>query len=193
MHCSKLAVGIMAVVLASGLAGCQKPNMEEMMKPPPRPAELDLLDQFVGTWEGTFEMKMAGDDKVLTGKGTDKYTWDADKWVLSARSEGTFGSATPPNRMFGTGAWVWDGKAKVFRFGMADNYGMLMGGTGKYDAKTRTWHMSGHTRDTIHGQSSCGHGTMEMVDANTMKFHWVETDGLGLMKYFEMNGTSKRK
>ena len=70
--------------LAGGLVGCQQPKMDmaEMMKPPPRPVELDQLNSFVGTWEGTWEMTMKGADKPITGKGTDTFAWDADKWVM---------------------------------------------------------------------------------------------------------------
>jgi hypothetical protein len=180
-------IGAVAILFA-GLAGCQKPNMEEMMQQPPRPAELDRLDAFVGTWEGTWEMSTPGGDK-MSGKGTDKFAWDADKWVLTERAEGTCGQ----HKMAGTGVWIWDQHAKKFRYGSADNYGMVMTGTGRYDEKTKTWHMKGNSCDTVHGQRSCGEGTLKMPDANTMEWSWTEWDGLHLIKFMEMHGTSHRK
>ena len=94
----------MLALLAGGLAGCQQPKMDlaEMMKPPPRPAELDQLNMFVGTWEGTFEMTMPGVDKPLTGIGTDTYAWDAEKWVLTGHTDGMMGK----HKMAGTALWT---------------------------------------------------------------------------------------
>jgi hypothetical protein len=184
-----IVAGVFAL-LAAGLVGCQKPNMEEMMKPPMRPVELDQLNAFVGKWEGTWEMKMAGEEKPMTGKGTDVFAWDADKWVLTTHSEGTCGE----HKMTGTGLWVYDSHEKDFKYGSADNYGMIMVGSGKYDAKTQTWHMKGTSHETIHGQQSVGEGTLKFIDANTMEWHWTEWDScLHLMKFMEMTGTSHRK
>ncbi len=183
-------IGILAF-LAGGLAGCQQPKMDlaEMMKAPPRPAELDQLNAFVGNWEGNWEMTMQGADKPLTGKGIDKFAWDADKWVLTEHMEGTMDN----NKMVGTGLWVWDARAKLFRYSSADNYGMIMTGTGRYDEKTRTWHMKGSSQDTVRGHRSVGEGTLKMPDANTMEWSWTEWDSLHLTKFMEMKGTSHKK
>ena len=186
---STLALIGVLVLLAGGLVGCQQPNMEEMMKAPARPAELDQLNTFVGTWEGTWEMTMKGCDKPMSGKGVDTFAWDADKWVMTEHSSGMMGD----NKMVGTGIWVWDGHEKLFRYISADNYGMLMKGTMCYDAKTETWHMKGKTCETIHGHESVGEGTLKMVDANTMEWQMSEWDALHLCKIMEMKGTSHRK
>lgn len=175
--------------LSGGLAGCQKPNLQEMMKAPPRPAELDRLNDLVGRWEGAWEMKMSGEDKPLTGAGLDTFAWDADKWVLTEHTEGTMGE----NTMAGTGLWLWDTQAKQYRYGSADNYGMIMTGTARYDEKTKTWHMKGGSHDTLHGHNGVGEGTLKMPDANTMEWTWTEWDGLHLIKFMEMKGTSHRK
>jgi len=180
-------VGVVAVL--AGLTGCQKPNMEEMMKPPPRPAELDQLNAFVGTWEGTWEMKMSGEEKPMTGKGTEVYAWEADKWVLTARSEGTGGE----HKMSGASLWCYDSQAKQFKYTGTDNYGMIMTGSGKFDAKTQTWHLKGASRETIHGNQSVGEGTLKFVNPSTMEWQWTEWDGLHLIKFMEMKGTSHRK
>jgi len=185
----RMSVVAGVVALLSGLAGCQKPNMEEMMKPPPRPAELDQLNAFIGKWDGTWEMTMAGEEKPMTGKGTDVYAWESDRWVLTARSAGTCGE----HKMFGTGLWTYDSQARQFKYTSADNYGMVMSGTGTYDAKTQTWHLKGSTRETIHGNQSSGEGTLKFTSPNTMEWHWTEWDGLHLIKFMEMKGTSHRK
>lgn len=176
-------------ILAVGLGGCQKPNFEEMMKAPPRPAELDQLNAFIGTWEGNWEMTMAGSDKPKTFKGIDQFAWDADKWVLTEHMQGTMDN----NKMLGTGLWTWNPQRKLFQMYSVDNYGMIMTGTGRYDAATATWHMKGQTQDTRHGQRSVGAGTIKLVDPTTMEWHWTEWDGLHLTKFMEMRGTSHKK
>ena len=181
-------VGMLAL-LAAGLTGCQQPNMDEMMKPPARPAELDQLNVFVGTWEGTYEMTMPGVDKPKTGKGLDTFAWDADKWVLAERMDGTMDG----HKMFGTGLWSWDAQHKRFAYYSADSYGMTMTGTGSYDAEKQIWHMKGCTRDTLHGHQSVGEGTVKFVDNNTMEMTWSEWDSLHLCKFMEMKGTCHRK
>lgn len=180
-----------AAFLAGGLVGCQQPKMdlEKMMTPPARPPELDQLNPFVGTWEGTWEMKTKGTDKPVTGKGTDVFAWDADRWVMVERADGTMNG----HRMVGTGLWVWDPQAKLFCYTSSDNYGMIMTGTCRYDAKTGIWHMKGRTRDTVRGEQSVGEGTLKMVDANTMEWNFAGWDSLHLVRYMEFSGTSRRK
>ena len=95
--------------------------------------------------------------------------------------------------MLGTGLWVWDSQAKLFRYGSVDNYGMIMTGTARYDDKAGIWHMKGETHDTVHGQKSSGEGTLKMPDANTMEWSFAEWDCLHLTKIMEMKGTSHRK
>ncbi len=181
----------MFAFLAGGLAGCQQPKMDlaEMMKPPPRPAELDQLNMFVGTWEGTWEMTMMGADKPLTGIGTDTFAWDAEKWVLAEHMDGMMGDS----KMVGTALWTWDPQHKRFQYYSADCFGMIMTGTAHYDAKTGIWHMKGQTNDTVRGQKSNGEGTLKSIDKNTMEMTWSEWDCLHLTKFMEMKGTSHRK
>jgi hypothetical protein len=185
-----VTVGVVAL-LAGAVVGCQQPkmNLDEMMKPPPRPVELDQLNDLVGTWQSTWEMTMPGADKPITGKGKDTFKWDADKWVLEEDVEGTMGS----NRMVSASFWTWNPQRKLFEFYGADNFGMIMTGTGKYDAATRTWHMKGETNDTVHGRKSSGEGTMKVLDKNSLEFNWVEWDCLHMSKFMEMKGTSRRQ
>ena len=193
MH-STLSVLGFSTILAGLLAGCQQPKMDmaEMMKPPPRPAELDQLEMLVGNWEGTSEMKMMGADKPMIMKGTDTISWDADKWLLVERSEGTMGDAG--NKMMGLAVWTWDPQIKKFRLWGSDNYGMVMTGTATYDAPTKTWHMQGNTSAPARGEKSYGEGTLKMSTGNTMEWNWTEWDcNWKCQKYMEMHGTSHRK
>lgn len=181
-----------ALVLAAAVAGgCHKGvDLSEMMKPPARPAELERLGMFVGTWEGTGEMRMPGSDEVLTGKGTSRYAWDADKWLLVERGEYMMGEHGP---MLGMGIWSWDAKARKYRMSWFDNYGGIGSGTATYDEPTRTWRMKSRGYYSTTGHKSVGEGTIRMVDDATMEWTFTEWDSLKLMKFMEMKGTSRRK
>src|SRR5262245_15946328 len=74
-----------------GLIGCsEKKNMQmdmSAMQPPARPAELDMLNSWVGTWTSTGEMKSG--DKVMNSTGTSTISWELDNRVLVERATGT--------------------------------------------------------------------------------------------------------
>jgi hypothetical protein len=171
------------------VTGCQQPKMDmaEMMKPPPRPTELDQLDPLVGRWEGTAEMRIAGMDKPMTFHGTSTTAWEADRWALVERSEGTMEEG---GKYAGLGTWSWDSKARVFRQTWIDNHGGSGSGTATYDASTKTWHMK--ARSSGPRGSTVGEGTVKLSDSNTMEWNWTEWDSLKLRKMMEMHGTSKR-
>ncbi|HEY3245508.1 MAG TPA: hypothetical protein VGM03_19365 [Phycisphaerae bacterium] len=168
-------------------AGCQQPkgDMAEMMKPPPRPAELDKLDMLVGRWEGNFEFHMG--DKVMKGTGTNTTLWDADKWVLLEREEGSMGDM---GKHVGLGFWSWDSKARVFRTAYSNNHGEFGEGTVTYDENSRIWHMKGREHGLM--GDSVGEGTFKMVGPDSMEWNFTMWDGLKLRKLATMTGTSKR-
>lgn len=176
--------------LALFATGCQPKdmNMEEMMKPPPRPAELDLLNMWVGEWEGEMQMTMPGSDEVMNGTGTSSSRWAVDNRAVIEDFTGTMGES---GNYHGHGIWTWDAKAKRFRGYMVSNFGEWGEMTARYDEETKTWHFKGknHTPDG----TSVSEGTATMVDDNTMKWEHTEWDGLKLVKYMEMSGTSRRK
>lgn len=179
-----IAVGVL--VLGAVLTGCQKPSMEDMMKPPPRPAELDRLAMFVGTWEGQGEMKMGGSDEVQVGKGVSTVKWDADNWVLIERGTFTMGDQTHT----GVGVWTWDAPAKKYRLYWFDSHGGTGLGTATYNEAANTWHVKYKGR---YGKmTTVGEGTTKIVD-DTMEWTFTEWDAWKLNKFMEMKGTSKRK
>ena len=88
---------LMSFVLMAGcsalLVGCQ-PSEEEMatmFNQPPRPAELDRLEAFVGTWKADVEVTMPGSDDVHTSSGQNTTRWAADKWMLTENWEHAMG------------------------------------------------------------------------------------------------------
>ena len=189
MLATRWSTGIVLGVLAL-LVGCQQPmNMEQMMTQPPRPTELDRLNIFVGQWEGTMEMTMPGTDKPTMGKGVNTVSWDADKWVLVERFEGTMGEKN--TRYASVGIWTWDPKINKFRTYWFDNYGASGTGMCTYDEANKTWRMSSKGKSSA--GSTCGEGTTKIINNNTMEWNYTEWDGLKLAKCMEMKATSKRK
>lgn len=174
-------------LLALTLLGCHKPNMEDMMKPSPRPAELDRLAMWVGTWEGQGEMKMAGSDEVVTGQGVSTMDWDAAQWVLVEHGTYTMKDETHT----GIGVWTWDAPAKKYRMYWFDSHGGTGLGTATYDAATNTWHMK--YKGQYGKMTTVGEGTTRFVNDNTMEWTCTEWNAWKTRKLMEMKGTSRRK
>ena len=192
MICTRILVTGMTALLMAGLVGCQQPevDMSEMMQPPTRPAELDRLDMFLGTWEGSFDMKMAGMDEAMTSTGTNTVTWEADDWVLVERMESSMGDE---GTMKGIGLWTWDAKAKKYRTWWFDNYGGVYTGTARYDEDEAKWHMTFKTSYSATGAKTVGEGTSKMLSDGTMEWNYTEWDSLRLKKIMEGKGISRRK
>jgi hypothetical protein len=192
MSRSRIIGAGLAAVVAAMLIGCQQPqvDMAEMVKAPPRPAELDRLDMLVGAWEGTAEMKVVGSDEVVTSKGVETISWDADKWVLLSHFQYAMGD---DEEMKGLEIWTWDAKAGKYRIWSFDNSGYCESGTATYDEETRTWHFKGKSRSTVTGESFVGKGSAQMVDDNTQEWNYTIWDGWKLRKLMEFKGTSRRK
>ncbi len=183
-----VVVGAMALFLGA-VAGCQKPNMDELMRAPARPTELDQLNDWVGTWEGNFEMIVQGEDKVRTMKGISTFRWGTNRWVLTEHSEGSAGD----NRFVGDGMYTWNASAKRFEFYSVNDHGEIETGTGRYDAGKQMWYMTASATDTVRGGTHNSEGTLRMPDKNTMEFDFAAWGPLHLSKVVEMKGTAKRK
>lgn len=171
-----------ALLAAAALSGCaeQKCDMADMMKAPPRPAELDQLDMMVGKWESTAECKMAGSDKPMTCKSSSVAGWECDRRALVERMEGTMGD----QKMSGIGVWMWNPESRNFSTWWFDSTGRNDKGTATFDAATKTWTM----------KSATGQGTARMAASDTMDWSFKETTGgLFPQPVMEMKGTSKRK
>jgi hypothetical protein len=188
----RFASACVATLLVVVLAGCQAPkaDLDELMKPPPRPVELDQLEMLVGTWEGAGEMKVAGADEVMTSHGVETTAWEGDKWLLVSRFDYSLGEQ---GKAIGVGIWTWDPKAKKYRLWAFDNYGYCETGTATYDEDSRTWRLKTKSRNPGTGESYVGEGTLTMPDDDTQEWEFTYWDDWKLNKCFEMAGTSRRK
>jgi hypothetical protein len=165
-----------------------KMTVEEMKAHmPQRPAELDLLDMFVGNWDFTGEAKMdmLADRDSLTMTGHSEYKWEGDRWYLVGN--GTF-TMEPFGESKGMEMWTYDLQAKKFRSTWVDTMGSFGVGEARYDEETSTWHMKG-TSFGAWGKST-SKGSMHFPDANHMEWEFAEYQGL--MKTIEMTGKGER-
>lgn len=190
MRGSERVVLAAALVAVSAISGCQQKaaSMEDMMQPPPRPAELDKLNVFLGTWEGTAEMRMAGTDKVMHNKGVNTVSWECDNRVMVERFEGF---ADGGGTFKGIGVWTYDAGSGKYRIFWFDSFGSTNIGWATHDEKTDTWHFKG--QGSMGGKTSVVEGTAHMIDKNTMEWSHNEWDSWKWTKLMEMKGTSRRK
>jgi hypothetical protein len=174
-----------AVVL---LAGCApKITMEDLKKMmPERPAELDKLSVFTGTWDAEGECKMPGLDETLKVTGTSECKWDESNWYIVEHSTFKMGDL---DEMHGMGAWTYDAHSKKYRDTWVDTMGAVGAGEAWICPKTDVWKFHG----TSHGPSgeTWGKGYIKFVDDKTME--WSFTEYSGLMKTMEMTGTSRKR
>jgi len=182
-------------VAACGLlvlaTGCMpKMTIEQMRKQrAKRPAELDMLNKFVGHWEGTGTGRMPMlEEEELTSHGTEDVKWEGDGWYLVQYANYTMGGL---GDLKGTMIWYWDFVDKKIKNIWVDTMGTMSVGSVKYNEKTGVWHMKSKSRGPW-GRSAAA-GTMKFTDDDTMEWTWTEWDGLKLMKFMEMSGLSHRK
>ena len=185
-----LSCALLSACMSILLTGCMpKMTIEDLKQMrPQRPAQLDEMNVFVGQWESTGEVTMAGLDQVLKTSATSELQWEGDGWYLVER--GTF-HMEELGDMKGIATYTYDAKAKKFRSTWVDTYGTLGVGTMRYDEKTDTWHMKS-TNYTPFGKTVMK-GTSKMIDDDTMEWTMTEYAMGGLIKTMEMTGTSKRK
>ena len=116
------------------LFGCNEPKADmEAGGPPPRPAELDRLDMFVGSWEGTAEIMMPGADEAMTSTGKNEATWELDKRFLVSKLNLDMGEH---GTMEGLEVWTWDNKAKTYRTWWFSSMGDAAQATARYDEES---------------------------------------------------------
>jgi len=171
--------------------GCGPQSIDEvksMMKQPERPAALDHLNMWVGTWEGEATMTFPGIEGELKGRGTNTTEWSADKWILTETWEHAMDGIGP---MKGTSLMWYDMGKEKFRIVGTDTMGLYGEGWMTYYPDTNCWEMEMYWHDPQRGKSY-GKGHVKMVDENKMKWHFAEYDQMGLIKFMEMRGTSKR-
>jgi hypothetical protein len=190
MQYAKRCGVMLAICAAVALVGCgPKMDMEKLKEmQPQRPAELDLLNMWVGHWVGEGEMEMKGMEEEVTMRGESSISWDCDNWVLTEKGKFSMADMDP---MTGTGMWAYDSKAKKFRMCWMDSSGGASRATAKYDPETRTWKMKGHSH-TPCGKTT-GRGKSVFIDDDTIEWEWAEYTFLGLIKVMEFEGTSRRQ
>ena len=171
-----LATTVIALTTIA-LIGCaeQKFDLQAMkdMEPPPRPAELDHLGMFVGTWEGTADMTMPGCDEVIKITGKNTTEWRYDKRFLVEESEMDLGEM---GTMTSMSVSTWDPQAKKYRVWMFSNWGEADTGTMTYCEKSKTWYWRSQATNPMTGKVSYGKGHATSVDDDTMEWTWQEWD-----------------
>lgn len=174
-------------MIAAGCADQNKKMDMSAMKPPPRPAELDKLDAWVGTWNSTAEMCMGGKTMKMSGKST--VAWDCDKHVLVER-------ATQDMEGMGTSCSVilygWDADKCDYKVAYFSSMGEGNMGHMKWDEKKGAFTMRAKGKNPMTHQTTTFEMEIRMPDSNTMNFCFAEWDGLHLKKMGEGKGTAKR-
>ena len=160
-------------------------EMKEMM--PERPAELDRLNAFAGSWEIEGTTKMAGVEEELKTTGYNEVTWQGDGWFLVNTWKFTMAGF---DEMTGIETWMYDSHAKRYRSSWVDSTGSFGVGVNRYNKKTNTWHV----KSTTYGPwgKGTGKGKVWFTDDDTNHWEWTEYAMGGLMKTFEMKGTGRR-
>lgn len=184
-----VSMGVMALLV---LVGCQQPGvgMSESMKQPVRPAALDRLDMFVGTWEGTAETRIPAVEGVQTSTGINTVSWEADGWLLVERLEVDMGVG---GKLAGLGIWTWDPRAETYRFWWSDNFGIRSHGTATYDEESHTWLTKAKSYNTLTGRNSVNEGVAKMVADDMIEWEHTEWTAWKSRKLMEMKGTSRRR
>lgn len=170
-----LAVGLVAAIAA----GCSQSKLDPAnmadMKPPPRPAELDRLDAWVGTWEGEGEMTMPGAEAGMKLTWTVTRSWEVDRRFLVERMTLKMSDDNETSFM---GVWTWDAGAGEYRFWGFSGLGTTETGAATYDEDTQTWHIRSTGTNPMTGKPSYSAGTMKEVDNSTTTGTWNEWDNV---------------
>lgn len=189
------AIGIaLSCLTMTLLIGCEQPatSMEQAMKAPPRPAELDMLDKWVGNWNGTGEMTMYTKEgaKPMTATYNERIEWIAGRQFLLSRSEMNMGEG---ETMQMAGIMGWDKNEQEIHgwnfMSNGDTETMEM----EYNQTAGIWEMEGQGKNPMTGQSARSEGTMKMVDDNTIEWQFTMWDSWKLNKVMDGKGTSKKQ
>ena len=182
---------VLAVPAAALLAaGCGAPKVDfSTIERPPRAAELDAYNVFVGTWNWEAQMLNAeGPDKKWSGKAE----W---KWMLDKRClHGTMSAKSDKAEFEAAGIWSWHPNTKKYIWTMFNNWGYPQHGTATYDADAKCWTMT-YESVGLDGTMSYGQYQMTVVDKNTLEWYmdvWVDMTRV-FKKNIEMTGKYKRR
>lgn len=183
----KLALSAGALALAVCLSGCRMFGGDMDMSAPPRSPEMDRLEQLVGNWEGTGEMRFRGSDEIMTATSKSTIAWAGDKQFLIEQSEFQMGEG---DKMHGIGIWSWDHENDRYRMTWIDSMGGIGIGHSTYNPATDSWTMRARSEGPM--GSMRGKGTMTLKD-NTMTWTWSERPWYMFKPLMEMSGTSTKK
>jgi len=191
MSLRKQASVVVAALGCFTLIGCQQPGgmaQGDEMAPPPRAAELDELETWVGSWTTDGEMIMYTPDGEQKGpaKGSGTTRWVCDKRAILSEMEFDMGE---DGTMKGIELMTWDPKGKVYRSWWVDSYGSSAEGTMWKDKKTGEWISRGKGVNPD-GASTSAKGTMKKIDDKTMEWTFTEYDAWGFNKTMRITGTS---
>ena len=171
------------------LAGCGAPKVDfSTIERPPRAAELEAYDVFVGSWDWEAEMLNAAEaDKTWTGKAD--WKWALDKRCLC----GTMSAKSAGAEFEAGGIWSWHPKTKKYIWWMFNNWGYPQEGTACYDEDSKCWTMD-YTSVGLDGTASYGQYQMKVVCNDLLDWRMDEwADAMHLVKKMEMTGKYKRR
>lgn len=154
---------------------------------PERPVELDRLNMFLGEWETTGEIKLAVSDEIIHTKGRNKAHWSMDGRMLLDHAELDMGPMGP---MTGMSIWTYDEGSGKFRMWWFDSFGETSEAVAKWNERRRSWMLKATGRK--YGYTTSGHGSVRVIDDNTVEWTWVEQDGMGVITFANMKGISRR-
>ena len=184
-------MGVAASIAFLVPGGCANPHSTGAdARPAPRAAELDLLDAWVGEWEGTAEMVAPG-QRPVTARTHESVAWECDKRFLVERESWDTGDGQAARTSMAVRSW--DPHAKVFRSWYFDSDGMVGHSKMTYAAAARVWHVQTKGADAVTCEPVVGEMTIRQPDARTMEWTFTQWNELRTQKKVEMKGRSMRK
>jgi len=148
-----------------------------------------LLDRFVGSWKGTFKMRMAPDAPWMTFEG------DVEReWVLDGRFlHETVKADSPMGPFEGISYMGYDNlEGRYVTVWMDSTTTAIYREVGYYDAEKQVLRTRGSMRDPASGKIVIGEGELDLSDPDRQVFKgWsFGTDG---RRFFSMEGITERR
>lgn len=167
-----MKVMTMLVGVAAGLLISSACNPQEV---PPRPSELNVLDNFAGTWDSEIVGKPAEwTPQGVKSKGANKY-----EWVLGRRFM--------QNTALVLGWWTYDTSAKSYRGWFFLSDGNMVEWKGRWDAEAKGLRMEANL-----GNGVVFTGVNRFPDKNTYEWTLVAKDETGKV-YLDMKEMHRRR
>jgi hypothetical protein len=175
--CAAMLFGLVAIRVNGNAA--ENPPAK---KDPPKPPELTVLDQFVGTWntEVTYNPAVAtARQERVTGKIT-------SKWVLGGRFVQEEGRSLGSDRDHMV-LWSYDPQKKAYRSWFYDSVGSANESQGQWDEKSKTLSWKADLGDGMTYVSR-----HHFIDKDTYEWDYVVTDKDGKV-YMDVHGKHTRR